>query len=79
MKQSHHCPKCHSSDIIGNVRPLDRTDNGTHTTQLATYRNPDAFIFRGAQKTPILAWVCGECGFVEFYAENAKALKIDAA
>ena len=34
MKQSHRCPKCRSTDIIPDVRPLDRTDNRTHTAQL---------------------------------------------
>jgi predicted nucleic-acid-binding Zn-ribbon protein len=76
MKQSHRCPKCQSTDIIGDVRPLDRTDDGTYTAQLATYRNPGAMLFRGAQKTPLRAWVCAECGFVEFYAEDPKVLKV---
>ena len=76
MKKGHRCPKCHSTDIIGDVRPLDRTDNRSYTAQLATYRNPDAMLFTGAQKTPMRAWVCAECGFVEFYAEDPKVLKI---
>ena len=76
MKQSQRCPKCHSMDIIGDVRPLDRTDNRTHAAQLATYRNPDALLFTGRQKTPMRAWVCADCGFVEFYSEDPKALKV---
>ncbi len=76
MKQSHLCPKCNSTEIIANVRPLDGTDSGIRTAELATYRNPDALLFTGAQKTPMRAWVCAQCGFVEFYAADPKALKV---
>ena len=77
MKNHHTCPKCRSSDIIENVRPLDLGHhNAQNTMQLANYAHPDALLFKGKQSTTIWAWVCAECGFVEFYAENPKALKV---
>jgi predicted nucleic-acid-binding Zn-ribbon protein len=77
MKHHHICPKCRSNDIIGNVHPVDRGHaNQQHTAQLATYRDPEAFLFKGRQSTTLSAYVCGECGYVEFYAEEPRALNV---
>jgi predicted nucleic-acid-binding Zn-ribbon protein len=77
MKQTNHCPKCQSTDIISNARPLDRGDGDfPHTAEVATYRNPGAFLFKGRQSTALTAWVCAQCGYVEFYACDPKALKV---
>ena len=77
MKQSHRCPKCHSTDLIAGVQPLDLGDhNAAHTAQLATYRKPEALVFKGRQSTSMTACVCAQCGYIEFYADDPKALKI---
>jgi hypothetical protein len=39
---------------------------------------PDAELFRGVERTPVAARVCGGCGYVELYATDPKAL-VDAA
>ncbi len=72
MKKHHACPKCESTDIIGGVRPLDSNEG---LARLADYRNPDALLLKGRQSTTLSAWVCAECGFVEFYADDPKVLK----
>ena len=78
MKQHHPCPKCHSTDIITNVRPLDfRHGNAQRTAELATYREPGAFLFKGKQSTTMSVWVCAQCGFVEFYADDPQTLRIE--
>ena len=77
MKQSNRCPKCQSTDIISGVQPLDLGHgNAAHTAQLATYRNPEAFLFKGRQSTRLKAWVCAQCGYVEFFADNPRALLV---
>jgi predicted nucleic-acid-binding Zn-ribbon protein len=76
MKQNHTCPKCRSTDVIGNVRPLDATHSDQRTARLATYRNPNALLFKGQQWTSMTAWVCAQCGYVEFYADDPNALKV---
>ncbi len=79
MKRSHRCPKCQSTDIITGVQPLDLGHgNAAHTAQLATYRSPEAFLFKGRQSTGMKAWVCAECGFVEMHAEDPDALRTAA-
>lgn len=77
MKKTNHCPKCRSADIIAGVQPLDLAHgNAAHTAALATYRNPTALSFKGRQSTPMTAWVCAECGYVELYADDPHALKL---
>jgi hypothetical protein len=43
---------------------------------VATFRNPDANLFKGQQSTTVSAWVCAECGFVECYANMPKSIKV---
>ena len=75
MKQSKTCPKCGSSDVI-KARAVDRGDgNGNYTMEVATYDNPDAFIFKGKKSADLEAWVCRECGYTEFYAVTPYYLK----
>ncbi len=76
MKAKYTCPKCISSDILHNVRVLAGTDSGYVAADLAVFRNPDALVFKGAQRTPLTARVCGQCGFVEFYAQDPGALRV---
>ena len=62
------------------AKAIDRSyqSNQTELT-VATFRKPDAVIFKGQQETTLSAWVCADCGFVEFYADSPKTLKIDTA
>jgi ribosomal protein S27AE len=78
MKHAKTCPKCDSSDIIADVRAVDRGDgNASYDLHVATYRKPAALLFKGKQTSTLSAWVCGRCGYVEFYADAPDALKID--
>jgi len=76
---THRNSKGQSTDIVANVRPLDETRNSKKTARLATYRNPTSFLFKGEQSTAMTAWVCADCGYVEFYADDPKALKVGSA
>ena len=76
MKQSGQCPKCKSDDIIADAKAVDRGDgNGQHEMIVATFRNPDAFIFKEKQTSTLSAWVCASCGYTEFYADRPYAIK----
>ncbi len=43
---------------------------------MATFRKPEALIFKGMQLTTLSAWVCMGCGYVEFYADQPEALRV---
>jgi len=83
MKRTNKCPKCGSSDVIADAKAIDRSYGSYGSTQtdltVSTFRKPDAVLFKGQQNTPLSAWVCAECGFVEFYAESPKTLKMATA
>jgi predicted nucleic-acid-binding Zn-ribbon protein len=78
MKCTNKCPKCGASDVIADAKVIDRTRGagGSKETEftVATFRKPDAVLFKGQQNTTLSAWVCAVCGFVEFYADSPKTL-----
>ena len=76
MKRTKKCPKCGSNDVIVDAKAIDRTQSSNQELTVATFKSPDAVIFKGQRKTNLSAWVCVECGFVEFYADEPKALKV---
>lgn len=74
MKRSNKCPKCGSGDIIRSARPMDSAD--LSETVVATFRKPEAALFKGRQSCRLSACVCAGCGFVEFYADDPEELRI---
>ena len=71
MKRNHKCPKCGSSEIIKDAKAIDRSLYGVEEElSLATFRKPDAIMFTGKSTTTVSAYVCGGCGYVEFYADS---------
>jgi len=62
---------------MADVRAVDRGHgNYEHEMAVATFRRPEALIFKERQETPLSAWVCAECGFVELYADRPGAIKV---
>lgn len=78
MKLTNKCPKCGSSDVIKDAKAVDRSHGGVENElSVATFRKPGAALFKGKQITTLSAWVCGGCGFVEFYADSPQSIKIE--
>jgi predicted nucleic-acid-binding Zn-ribbon protein len=77
MKSTSKCPKCGSTEIIADAKAIDRghADCQKELT-VATFRKPEALIFKQKHTSTISAWVCGQCGFVEFYADSPSPLKV---
>jgi predicted nucleic-acid-binding Zn-ribbon protein len=75
MKQSGRCPKCGSADIVADAKAI-YMKYAEADLSLATYRNPEAAIFRGKQTTTLSAWLCVGCGYVEIYADTPQKLRI---
>jgi dihydrofolate reductase len=42
----------------------------------ASYLKAGALLFRGRLATTLSAWVCGSCGYVEFYADSPQNIKV---
>jgi predicted nucleic-acid-binding Zn-ribbon protein len=75
MKRTNKCPKCGSSDVIKDALAGGRTDSYANELSVATYRNPEAFVFKGKLLSSLSAWVCADCGYVEFYADDPQGIK----
>jgi predicted nucleic-acid-binding Zn-ribbon protein len=80
MKQTGKCPKCGSSRIIADAKAVDRGHQNSHRElSVATFRKPDAIFFKEKQETTVSAWVCSECGYVEFYADYPYNIRLPEA
>ena len=69
------CSRCGSEKVMTNLRIRDRYDAGVgQDLEVEVQRNPDALIFKQAQREALRATVCGECGNVGLSVENPQAL-----
>ena len=69
------CEKCGSDKIIPEVNVFDQGDYSVEgQLNIGLEENPDAFFFRKSFRTALAAKVCGECGFIEFYARKPDQL-----
>ncbi|MDB6131880.1 MAG: hypothetical protein JWM59_123 [Verrucomicrobiales bacterium] len=77
MKTTGKCPKCGSTEIVADAKAIDH-GHGNHQgdMMLATFRKPEALLFKGSRKTTLSAWMCMDCGFVELYADSPENLKL---
>jgi predicted nucleic-acid-binding Zn-ribbon protein len=66
------CIKCGSDKIISKAG-ITGVGDGGHLTVLVDEK-PDAFIFKQRMRSDISAKVCGNCGFMELYADDPKLL-----
>ena len=77
MKRTGKCPKCGSTEIIKEAKPIDEDRNGQERwLRLAKFRNPGAMIFKGKQSSTVAAWVCADCGYTELYTDNPQSLRL---
>ncbi len=65
-----NCLKCDSDKIIPNARVLDTGQYAAGYLHIAIEGDPDALFFKETTKCEAKVFVCGSCGYVEFYAEN---------
>ena len=71
------CPDCSSEKIIQNAKAVDSSENYINTDfRVAVEEHPNAFVFKQRIYSVVDADVCGECGFVQFYAKNPETLWI---
>jgi predicted nucleic-acid-binding Zn-ribbon protein len=79
VKKSGQCPKCESTNILHNVKAIDFGHyNAQQDLMVGVEGNPTARLFRQQHRSTLSAWVCGDCGYIEFYADDPRTL-IEAA
>ncbi len=76
MKQTGKCLKCNSTDLIADgVVPVAQHASPNTEMTVATFKRPEAIIFKGERETNVSAWVCCQCGYLELYADKPKNLR----
>jgi len=75
VKSHGSCPKCGSLRIVREALVPDRTDaSSSNPLSIRVVENPAATLFRVPRDFPLRAWVCGDCGYTEFYATQPEEL-----
>ena len=69
-----NCSKCNSDKIIPNAMVLDEGQYASGYLKIAVDQKPDAFLFKGRISGGVNIVVCGDCGYIEFYAESPRTL-----
>jgi len=69
------CSKCGSSAIAQRTMVADRAmRNVEYDLRLRVDAHPSAFMLKESVRSKLHAYVCGSCGYVEFYVDDPKAL-----
>lgn len=70
------CSKCGSSEIVRDVRIMDRGHVSADAGDLSAvvYGNPEAWVFKNKVRVELSACVCGACGYTELYAVDPRAM-----
>ena len=68
------CPKCSSDKILPRIVINEHNQIKVYPLVVAIEKDPKAFIFKNPIESNLLAQVCGECGYVEFYVDSPKRL-----
>jgi predicted nucleic-acid-binding Zn-ribbon protein len=74
MAKAEKCSKCGSTAIVPRAMVADRNQNGEYDLRLRVDAQPSAMVFKHAARSAVHACVCSSCGYVEFYADDPKAL-----
>lgn len=65
------CSKCQSNKLVPEALVLDAGENNVnYGFRVAIDENPQAWVFKERFASGVKAKVCGECGFIEFYATH---------
>lgn len=69
------CPECESEKIIEGAGVIIANGNYPNNGfMVAVDANPDAFIFKERRESGVKTSICGDCGYMRFYAEKAQYL-----
>jgi predicted nucleic-acid-binding Zn-ribbon protein len=69
------CPKCGSREILAALRIIDSRGHPPHVEIVEPDPPNRPFIWSPqTARSNFQAYVCGACGYTEFYADNFRAL-----
>lgn len=72
MPRVDKCAKCSSTSVIQRAMAVDKV-SAAGAEQASTVRvdaDPNAMVFKKSARSVVHAWICGQCGYIELYADN---------
>lgn len=67
-----NCPECNSDKVIRDAFTSDKGDGSQ--IRVAVDEQPDALILKKRSYSELDVHICGECGYVKFYAKDHRKL-----
>ena len=49
---------------------VDSYQGGGRNLKVRVDADPAAVMFKKSTRSPVHAWICGQCGYIELYADN---------
>jgi hypothetical protein len=75
MSEIRSCSRCGSDKVIPNAKVEDRTEHLRHQLEvLVGYHHPDALVFTDPIRTDLRCSICGVCGHVDLFVDDADRL-----
>lgn len=56
--------------MIQRAMVVDSYQGGGRNLKVRVDADPTAVVFKKSVRSPIHAWICGQCGYTELYADN---------
>jgi predicted nucleic-acid-binding Zn-ribbon protein len=70
MRKVEQCAKCGSSSVIQRAMVVDVYQGREQNLRVRVDADPAAVMFKKSVRSPIHACICGQCGYMELYADN---------
>ena len=80
MKKTGICPKCGCKNVIADAMAADHSYAASvQDMEVRTFLNPKSFLYKGMRLTTVSAWVCSDCGYIEYYADDPANITLPEA
>jgi hypothetical protein len=56
--------------VIQRAMVVDIDRGGEQNLRVRVDAEPTAMMFKKCVRAPVHAWICGQCGYIELYADN---------
>lgn len=77
MRKMEKCAKCGSTSVVQRAMMIDKVSTGGGAERPLNVRvdaDPNAMVFKKSVRSVVHACICGQCGFMELYADNPAEL-----
>jgi len=74
MPRIEECAKCGSAAVVQRAMAVVAERGTDVDLEVRADAHPSALVFKKSARSTVHAYLCSSCGYVEFYADDPKAL-----